>query len=1007
MEVSLQDLYLAYRQAKIALFFERRGVGKIDLAEFEAELPDRLRRLKRELDRGNWFDDIDPGEVWIVPKRMRDSNDDDDPVVDIGASRHGQRRRRLDVQVRLGPRPEFAIIEVLYLWRFGPFLDSILGNSSVGYRLDLRDGELSRSRRWLFEYWPRQYQKYRTEPLHEAIECLRDRDSSVCILSADLASFYNTIDPSFLLSDGFVAAGRRNLPENVTFPDDEYQTATRSLLNAYARFREEAGARLGFSFDTGVPIAALTSRLVANVALETLDSYVDARDDVICYRRYVDDMVIVAETEEPLEFEEGLEKFFPLHHIPEDESTYLLKTEDLHREGSEFQLQRRKVKIHNLNGIPGQDFVQAVKSDFEQVVSANRAFLDTPTLLEDGASHLIRVSENEGSPLRVLRNADRSKLERFSLSTSLATLERVSTMVEEADARQLIRDTLEKIGRIVKAEGNWAENLRTLLRLLKLAISTRDWESCSELLEPMERRWGTIEVLRSNIEALYFRNRKIDPSRTRPWVWLRNYLHFRRLEAICAAIPVDVRPTHLTTWLPDGLTVETRSLGAIALTNRAEKLARADLRAKDREADPASVASDDPDWMMSVLTENEELAHRLAKIGMFTKRCKQLDDSPWLMSPARLYLCTRPPSYFDIARRWLYRVEFDDFSVELFENLLAIVNAVRGTEYWNPVGEFADKHTVKIPKLGYGTVNGSEQLLRREPRIILGNLDVKPDYYKAVVDKHQSPIESLPRLKALNRILGRSDRIARNSARPSILVLPELSLPRSWLRPVGNFVVKSGGYGLVTGLEYYHNSGRNEVWNQAYAVLPSGYSSVATWCWTKRNPAPSEQQRLEGRNLSFPTFRGNQTPRTVLRTPWGNFSVLICSELLESPRVSDLLGRVELVLCPAWNKDTASFDHLLQSAAFQLHSIIAISNIARFSDCRAWAPRQTRWKRSLCRLIERRENDVVHVRAPTESLWKYHHLSSYRKSNNSNQHGITDDSNDDEPDWRPLPPGWQ
>jgi hypothetical protein len=45
-------------------------------------------------------------------------------------------------------------------------------------------------------------------------------------------------------------------------------------------------------------------------------------------------------------------------------------------------------------------------------------------------------------------------------------------------------------------------------------------------------------------------------------------------------------------------------------------------------------------------------------------------------------------------------------------------------------------------------------------------------------------------------------------------------------------------------------------------------------------------------------------------------------------RVADLLGRADIVLCPAWNRDTPSYDHLVQSVGFQLHAIIRIANNA-------------------------------------------------------------------------------
>jgi hypothetical protein len=139
--------------------------------------------------------------------------------------------------------------------------------------------------------------------------------------------------------------------------------------------------------------------------------------------------------------------------------------------------------------------------------------------------------------------------------------------------------------------------------------------------------------------------------------------------------------------------------------------------------------------------------------------------------------------------------------------------------------------------------------------------------------------------------------------------------------------------------------------------------------------------------VSFPPAPPSSVARTVVKSPWGALSVLVCSELIEARRVADLLGRVDVVLCPAWNTDTSSYDHLIQSAGFQLHSIIAIANNGHYSDCRAWAPRSERWERDLCRLIERDVDDVVHVDIPLASLVAFHK-------------GRSDKG------WKPLPPDW-
>lgn len=990
---TIADLYLAFRQAKTALYFEKRGVGLLELAAYEQQLPRNLKVLQSKLARSTWFDKLELGETWIVPKRLRANDDNGDGVVRIGPSRVKTAGRAVDIQFRLSPDPDFAITEVLYLWRFGGLLDALLLNEEViGYRLDLRDQRVVPHRRWLFEYWPSRYQQFRTAPMEAAKNALR-RNEQVLIINGDLASFYDTVEPSFMLDQRLVSRLQEHGMDQAAV--DDYMRATASLLRAYGRYRKEASRRAAIPVTIGIPIGALTSRVVANLSLEPLDAHIAARPDVLCYRRYVDDLVIVAKAKDDANqgLLETIRQFLPL--LDDSDNVLRLNVGTLGRSGSEFQLQKAKVRVHHLAGVPGIDFVEAVASDFAKAVSERRAFVDAATLVGDGVSHLIRAGEAEGSPLRVLRDADRARLERFALSTSLHSLERVSSLIGHEEARELVRNCLERVGRVLDAEDNWVADLDVSLRLLKLAISTGDWASAAELRERMDRVWGTVDKIREATTQLYYRNRALVPGKIGPWTWLRNYLHERRLEAIISVLPIGLNAAQIESRIPRGLFLRTKRVGATTLRRRAEQLASADLRSRDREDDApldnASLAVEQ-EWLRSEVEADLELSARLSTIDEFVRQCEELGDYPWVMAAARLFLCTRPPSYFDIARRWLYRVERDGFSPDVFARLLEVVNAVRGTEYRDPVGQVIDKSTVSIDSFTeQKPIVGASY--PPNPRIILGNLPVSHKAWVAAATRTASspfniPMLTLTRLQGVATVLAKATRVARGRI-PAVLVLPELSLPRLWFRAVSNHVVRLGRFGLVAGLEYRHDPRHHLVHNQVFAVLPGPFSSVATWPWTKRLPAREESRWLANLKpaMSFSPSPTSSLPRTVVKSALGSFSVLICSELIEARRIADLLGRVNVVICPAWNTDTSSYDHLIQSVGFQLHSIVAIANNGHYSDCRAWAPHSQRWERDLCRLIERDVDDVVHVDIPLSDLVDFHN-------------GLPIEG------WRPLPPDW-
>ena len=208
---------------------------------------------------------------------------------------------------------------------------------------DVRNGQLSKTRRWLFEFWPARYQEYRTAPLEAARRELLRPNSAVVILSADFASFYDTIDPSFLVLPSVIRQlFGSTVPDELAGAVADYLVAARSLLSAYGSFRRIAAQRTGLTWQTGIPIGPLTSRAVANLSLEPLDRAISAQPDLLCYRRYVDDLVVVskASQDDTSSFDQILLRSIP--YTIQADGMFKFDVEALDRPGSEFEYRRKR-----------------------------------------------------------------------------------------------------------------------------------------------------------------------------------------------------------------------------------------------------------------------------------------------------------------------------------------------------------------------------------------------------------------------------------------------------------------------------------------------------------------------------------------------------------------------------------------------------------------------------------------------------------------------------------------
>ena len=987
---TLDELYLAYRQAKVTLFFDRRGVGLLELAKFENNLAQHLRDLQSTLaTNGGWFDGLPTGEVWLVPKRLRFSAPSDQSVTRIGASPPRSSNPDLEIQLRLSPSPQSAIVEVLFLWRYGPYLESLLSPNSIGNRLNLRNGSLVRTSRWLFHYWRPRYEEFKTSPITRAAGELKEH-SKVTVLTADLANFYDTIDPSFLLSDTFIAdlaALHHQSPSPMDISD--YRSAVASLLRFFTSYRDLVTRRTGLDCQIGVPIGSITSRVVANLSLATLDRSIESQNGTLCYRRYVDDFVIVSTAGDSGydTIDDIINERIP--HVTRSGNNYRLDVESLQRIGCQFSIRNKKCRAYHLVGPDGHRFLTAVRNDYSRLVSDTRAFLDSSVFAErvsdDDTAPVLRVTAPDRN-LTVLRDADQPKLHHLATATKLRSIDRAAVLLDPETARRVASRTLHDLCGFLSSDHNWVDNLDLSFRILGIGFTTQSWPVSRMLLDYMDELWGTTDSLHQNIRCLIHRGRILRDNSA--WIWLRNYLHARRIHAVCAVIRRPSHESSLPGWLHRGILERTRRARPRALIRRALLLAKSDLRVFDREDDPLRVPSrKSTSYQYPFGQDDPTLKERLQLVQRFVDVCSELGDAPWTLSPAQMFLCTRPPSYFDVARRYLYRTEADGFRKDIFHDLLDLVNAIRGTLYKDPIGRVTHKFGVVIPAFG-----ASDEPFR-DPQIMLGNLVVSEDCYRRAAKPRSGssvgdPLLSISRLRSVAEVLRRADAVADNNG---LLVLPELSIPRSWFRAIANHVARRGSYGLVTGLEYLHNYQKGVVYNQAYAVLPGPYQSVAAWPWTKRFPAREESGILHKLHVSFDPGLAKRRPRRVtVDSRFGCFSVLICSELIETRRVADLLGRVDLVVVPAWNRDTASFDHLIQSAGLQLHAIIAVANNGHYSDCRAWAPRCERWERDLCRIVERDCDGIVSVELPLTSLRDFHRATTSDKSS----------------EWQRLPPDW-
>jgi predicted amidohydrolase len=1007
-----EHLLWSYRLAKFEVAGERRGVGRTSFARFEENLTDNLKSLATSgATLGQVLRRVDPGRVWLRPKAVerRLPRTDGSSLVSIPEHANDHEIVGMTVRVLLEPTPEFAIAEILWLRRFGPALETILASTCLGNRLDLRGTPrtIALGGRRVYTYWAPAYKRFREGALEEARRSLAWRHRRCLLVTLDLASYYDNIDPSFLIGKNFLrevasAASSKNIP----FDRIAFIEATRGLLAAYKRFRADVSKSVGAASVRGIPIGSLAARLIANLALSELDRFVSSLSGVCHYARYVDDILVVRELSDG---EESRGRDTVNQLLPIDTSAsvrrrgYVLDQALLKREGSHFVVQPAKLRLFELEGEQGLEYLSAVKAELDRVSSERRRFLEP---WGEELDHTVMASPG-AEPVRALREADALSLRKLAVGTVCDKVLTAAAMLSRDDAAKFSRRYLGKAGRLATDWSRWVELIDVSLRILGAALVSGDKETANEVVDSILRRAESLVEGSSRSFKVHWGRTRIPLEQARRM--LREWVESQLIEVICSASVFDEEGFALRGFaaLEQGVRLQDRLLVPAELLATARLLAVADLRLVDRETDLAlgvAVPSRDADAMLLMeraLTGDAEWQRRLPGIRLFIEACSRQSDPTYSrMTAVAILLMFKPPSYVDIMFRWL-RAEGP------LHQLLEVVNAVRGTAYTTASMTHQEGMVIVETPSRFTRVDASGP----RPRVILGNLCTEEGWWKASLSAPDVSQERQDRLtRVVNQALDAEYR-GRNSGRPTLLVLPELSLPRLWVRELARHlgqISQSGpALSLVAGLEYAVIG--KAVYNEVIAFLPRGFAAAAGGIWTKRRVAYHEGQELERAGYQFAT-RGSGSRFDVMVSEHGKFIPLICSELMEVDTRAELLGRVDLVLVPSWNQDATSFEYFIHSSTLELHSFVAVANNGIFSDCRARGPYADLWQREVCRLIARGENEIVVADLPIDLLREYRSSPAayerkrrewLQKAKESGQSA----AGCPWPAWKPVPPG--
>ena len=241
--------------------------------------------------------------------------------------------------------------------------------------------------------------------------------------------------------------------------------------------------------------------------------------------------------------------------------------------------------------------------------------------------------------------------------------------------------------------------------------------------------------------------------------------------------------------------------------------------------------------------------------------------------------------------------------------------------------------------------------------------------------------------KLVNRIL---------SERSSVdyVVFPELSIPVKWYFDAA-IKLNRANISLVAGVEYLHeNNGivSNEVWCSLH-MDAMRFPATAIVRFRKSSPALEEATELwKLARRRFAPGNGAAVQRKVCQHGSFCFGVLVCSELLDVANRAWMTGRVDALFVPEWNKDTETFDALVEATAMDIHAYVVQCNDRMYGDSRIRCPAKKAHKRDVLRVRGGELDDFNVGTIPFDKLRRF-------------QSAAIPPAGPDE-DYKPTPPGF-
>lgn len=950
---SLNDLGLAYRKAKVDLYYSSNA--SLDaIADYEEALHDNLSALlvKLQGDDESWVTQPEFIGGWTLVAKSVDMScweqyreqhgngliysspaEEWEHACSLLGEGDKPQKPKAEFRVMAQCSLDFHVLSTLWMLKVGHLFDAKLTSCAYGNRLRRTQDRKAINTLSLgtFESYLKPFRDWRDKGI-QAMRTALDANKKIVALTADVSSFYHELSPDFMLAPAFV----------VDVLGLELSGSQAKLHRMFIQALKAWAAATPLK--KGLPVGLPASAVVANVALVELDRIVEQQLAPLYYGRYVDDILLVMEN--GANFRSTAELWEWLFARSSGKLAWVsghehkqIGFQPAYLNDSEIRFANAKNKVFMLAGEPGRTLVDAIAHQIHARASEWRAMPRLPRSASHVGTDLLAATQSDGEAADNLRKADALTMRRAGFAIKLRDFEAYERDLLpeawQAHRHAFFRAFVQHV--LVLPQ--FFDLAVYLPRVIRLATACEDFEALRRILRALEQLCTQLtDSCALGVKACPADS--VPPASEQMKVWQKQ-LYTTVRESISAAFPprlskdgkaawqahmADYMPVldldALLSWYlsPKGLQDQQARLFSFDLAHMPfrflglpkEMVAQRGIPAKKTVSTCAHAAELLPD---PVLGGTQHLAKWTRFKGL----------------PHGLLFATRPYSLPE-----LFILNKSAYDAAEHEVMQAVVLAARGFKLGNAAPSF-DKHDVlQIP-------DGQS---RHRYGIAVSSWKTQMASWTASVMRMPDP--DAERYARLCHLL---DGVIAQPQHSRYLVLPELALPAHWFIRIAR-KLQGRGISLITGIEYLH-ARKARVRNQVWAALSHdglGFPSLMIYRQDKQRPALHEEQELK--RLAGLELRPDKAWRTppILQHGDLRFALLVCSELTNISHRAALRGKVDALFVPEWNQDTETFNALVESAALDIHAFIVQCNDRQYGDSRIRAPFKESWQRDLLRV---------------------------------------------------------